>query len=125
MAGKADNFRNLLLVRITFTMAMPPGLSNAAPGVIAPNQMRGQMIALYLVCVNFPACPLAPPIVGSMHDYVLGREDAIDLSLASLALPVPKRRPASPHIAPRAAMIAQDFARRRVLVTGIIATPMV
>ena len=30
-----------------------------------------------------------------------------------------------PHIAPRAAMIAQDFARRRVLVTGIIATPMV
>ena len=86
MAGNADNFRNLFLVRITFTMAMPPGLSNAALGVIAPNQMRGQMIALYLVCVNFLAYPLAPPIVGSMNDYALGREDAMDLSLASLAV---------------------------------------
>ena len=86
MAGKADNFRNLFLVPITFTMAMPPGLSNAALGVIAPNQMRGQMIALYLVCVNFLAWLLAPLIVGLMNDYVFGREDAIDLSLASLAV---------------------------------------
>ena len=32
---------------------------------------------------------------------------------------------ASPHIAPRAAMIAADFARVRVLATESIATPMV
>ena len=32
---------------------------------------------------------------------------------------------ASPHIAPRAAMIAEDFARVRVLATESIATPMV
>ena len=32
---------------------------------------------------------------------------------------------ASPHIAPRAAMIAPDFAPVRVLATGSIATPMV
>ena len=31
----------------------------------------------------------------------------------------------SPHIAPRAAMIAEDFARVRVLATESIATPMV
>ena len=76
----------VLLVPITFTMAMPPGLSNAALGAIAPNQMRGQMIALYLVCVNFLAYLLAPLIVGLMNDYVFGREDAIDLSLSSLAV---------------------------------------
>ena len=32
---------------------------------------------------------------------------------------------ASPHIAPRAAKIAEDFARVRVLATESIATPMV
>ena len=76
----------VMLVPITFTMAMPPGLSNAALGAIAPNQMRGQMIALYLVCVNFLSYLFAPLIIGLMNDYVFGREDAIDLSLASLAV---------------------------------------
>ena len=33
--------------------------------------------------------------------------------------------PPSPHIAPRAAMIAEDFARVRVLATESIATPMI
>ena len=75
----------VLLIPITFFMAMPPGLSNAALQAIAPNQMRGQMIALYLISVSFISYLLAPLIIGLMNDYVFGREDAIDLSLAWLA----------------------------------------
>ncbi len=76
----------VMLVPITFTMAMPPGLSNAALQAIAPNQMRGQLIALYLICVSFLSYLFAPFIIAVMNDYVFGREDAIDLSLASLAV---------------------------------------
>ena len=75
----------VLLVPITFFMAMPPGLSNAALQAIAPNQMRGQLIAFYLICVSFLSYLFAPLIIGIMNDFVFGREDAIDLSLATLA----------------------------------------
>jgi MFS family permease len=75
----------VLLLPITFFMSMPPGLSNAALQAIAPNQMRGQLIALYLICVSFLSYLVAPLVIGVMNDYVFGREDAIDLSLASLA----------------------------------------
>ena len=75
----------LLIVPITFFMAMPPGLSNAALQAISPNRLRGQMIAVYLICVSFLSYLFAPLIIGLMNDYVFGREDAIGLSLASLA----------------------------------------
>lgn len=75
-----------LVIPITFFMAVPPGLSNAALQAIAPNQMRGQLIALYLICVSFLSYLFAPLIIGLMNDYVFGREDAIDLSLSTLAV---------------------------------------
>mgnify|MGYP001244865456 FL=1 len=75
-----------LVVPITFFMAVPPGLSNAALQAISPNQMRGQIIAFYLICVSFLSYLFAPLIIGLMKDYVFGREDAIDLSLATLAV---------------------------------------
>ena len=74
-----------LIIPITFFMAMPPGLSNAALQAISPNRLRGQMIAVYLICVSFLSYLFAPLIIGLMNDYVFGREDAIDLSLSSLA----------------------------------------
>ncbi len=75
----------VLLLPITFTMAVPPGLSNAALQAIAPNRMRGQLIAFYLICASFPSYLLAPIIIGFMNDYIFGREDAIGLSLSILA----------------------------------------
>lgn len=75
-----------LIIPITFFMAMPPGLSNAALQAISPNRLRGQMIAVYLICVSFLSYLFAPLIIGLMNDYVFGREDAIDLSLSSLAV---------------------------------------
>lgn len=74
-----------IIIPITFFMAMPPGLSNAALQAITPNRMRGQIIAVYLICVSFISYLFAPLIIGLMNDYVFGREDAIDLSLSSLA----------------------------------------
>jgi len=79
-------FALALVVPITFFMAVPPGLSNAALQAISPNQMRGQIIAFYLICVSFLSYLFAPLIIGLMNDYVFGRDDAIDLSLASLAI---------------------------------------
>lgn len=75
----------VIIIPITFFMAMPPGLSNAALQAISPNRLRGQMIAVYLICVSFLSYLFAPLIIGLMNDYVFGREDAIDLSLSSLA----------------------------------------
>ena len=74
-----------IIIPITFFMAMPPGLSNAALQAISPNRLRGQIIAVYLICVSFLSYLFAPLIIGLMNDYVFGREDAIGLSLASLA----------------------------------------
>lgn len=75
-----------LVVPITFFMAMPSGLSNAALQAIAPNRMRGQLIAIYLICVSFLSYLFAPLIIAMMNDYVFRSEDAIDLSLSTLAV---------------------------------------
>ena len=75
-----------LVVPITFFMAVPPGLSNAALQAISPNQMRGQIIAFYLICVSFLSYLFAPLIIGLMNDYVFQSEDAIGLSLSTLAV---------------------------------------
>jgi MFS family permease len=75
-----------IIIPITFFMAMPPGLSNAALQAISPNRLRGQMIAVYLICVSFLSYLFAPLIIGLMNDYVFGREDAIGWSLSLLAL---------------------------------------
>ena len=74
-----------LVVPITMFMSMPPGLSNAALQAIAPNRMRGQLIAVYLICVSFISYAIAPLIIGLMNDFVFKDENAIHLSLATLA----------------------------------------
>ena len=75
----------LFLVPLTFFMAMPSGLSISALEAIAPNRLRGQLVAAYLICVQFLSYLIAPLIVAVVNDYVFGREDAIDKSIASLA----------------------------------------
>jgi MFS family permease len=75
-----------MCIPITFCMAMPPGLSSTALQAIAPNRMRGQLVAIYMICVSFISYLFAPLIIGLMNNYVFGRETAIDLSLSSLAI---------------------------------------
>ncbi|HIG41000.1 MAG: MFS transporter [bacterium] len=83
---ESDMLAIILIIPLTFFMAMPPGLSNAALQAIAPNRMRGQLIAIYLICVSFLSYLFAPLIIGLMNDYVFGSEEAIGLSLASLSV---------------------------------------
>ncbi len=75
----------VFLVPLTFFMSMPSGLSISALEAIAPNRLRGQLVAAYLICVQFLSYLIAPLIVALVNDYVFGREDAIDRSIASLA----------------------------------------
>ncbi len=73
------------LVPLVFLMSLTPGLGAAVLQVIAPNEMRAQMVAVYGVCVSFLSYLLAPLMVAMMTQYVFGADDAVGLSLAVLA----------------------------------------
>ena len=42
----------VMLIPVTFCMAMPPGLIMATLQAISPNELRGQMVAFYLIAVK-------------------------------------------------------------------------
>ena len=75
-----------LLVPVTFCMAMPPGLIMATLQAIAPNELRGQMVAFYLIAVNFLSYTFAPSLPALMSDFVFGSELALGKSISILAL---------------------------------------
>lgn len=75
-----------LCIPISFCMAVPTGLNLVALQAIAPNRMRGQLVATYMICVGFLSYLLAPLGIGLMNDYLFKSEDAIDLSLATSAM---------------------------------------
>lgn len=75
-----------LLVPTTFCMAMPPGLIMATLQSIAPNELRGQMVAFYLIAVNFIAYTFAPSLPAVLSDYVFGSELALGKSISLLAV---------------------------------------
>jgi MFS family permease len=59
---------------------------NAALQVITPNQMRGQITALFLFIFNVIGFGLGPILVALFTDYVFQAESQIGLSLAVTAL---------------------------------------
>ena len=61
------------------------GPQNAALQVITPNEMRGQVTALFLFIFNVFGTGLAPFIVGLITDYVVGSEAKIAYSIAITA----------------------------------------
>jgi len=75
-----------ILVPVTWLMAMPSGLIMTTLQSICPNELRGQIIAFYLISVNFLAytfAPLVPPIVS---DYVFDSPEVKGISLALMAI---------------------------------------
>jgi len=74
-----------ILVPVTFCMSMPPGLIMATLQAIAPNELRGQMVAFYLIAVNFLAYSFAPSLPAVFSDYVFGDELALGKSISILA----------------------------------------
>ena len=59
---------------------MVPGPQNAAMQVVSPNQVRGQVMALYLFVFNIVGFGMGPTIVALFTDYIFG--DPADLKYA-------------------------------------------
>ena len=75
-----------LLVPVTFGMAMPNGLMLATLQAVAPNELRGQMVGVYLIAVNFLAYTFAPTLPALLSDYVFQSELALGKSISMLAV---------------------------------------
>jgi MFS family permease len=60
----------LLLVPITFFMGCPGGLGTTALQFIAPNELKGRIIALYMLVVNCISLTLGPFLGGLISDRI-------------------------------------------------------
>ena len=58
-----------------------PGPQNAALQIITPNEMRGQVTALFLFIFNVFGTGLAPFIIGLVTNYVVGSEAKVGESI--------------------------------------------
>jgi MFS family permease len=69
-----------------FGCAMPYGGAAAALQAITPNQMRGQVSAIYLFSLSFIGMGIGPTVVAFFTDHVFGNDAAIGQSLAATML---------------------------------------
>ena len=76
----------VLLVPVTFCMAMPPGLIMATLQAISPNELRGQMVAFYLIAVNFLSYTFAPSLPALLSDELFQSRFALGKSISLLAI---------------------------------------
>jgi MFS family permease len=68
-----------------FFSSLPFGAAAAALQEITPNQMRGQVSALYLFVVNLTGIGIGPTIVASITQYGFGDDLALKYSLSITA----------------------------------------
>src|SRR5262245_11650452 len=69
-----------------FLLSLTPAPLNAALQVITPNQMRGQITALFLFVFNVIGFALGPLLVALFTDYVFHAESQIGYSLVLMGL---------------------------------------
>jgi MFS family permease len=74
-----------LLALATFTSSLHGGVAGAALQLITPNELRGQMTAVYFFIANLIGLGLGPTAVALFTDYVFGDPLALGYSLAVLA----------------------------------------
>jgi hypothetical protein len=65
---------------------MPSGLIMTTLQSICPNELRGQIIAFYLISVNFLAYTFAPMVPAIVSDIFFGSEDVKGIALAFMAI---------------------------------------
>lgn len=75
-----------MLVPVTFCMAMPPGLIIATLQTVSPNELRGQMVAFYLIAVNFLSYSFAPSLPAVISDFVFETEQGLGQAISLLAV---------------------------------------
>lgn len=71
-----------LLAPGLFCLGLPMGVSYAALQWILPNQVRGQVSALFLLIFNLGGLTLGPLLPAVLNDYLFHSEQAIGTSLA-------------------------------------------
>ena len=76
----------LVLAPTVLSIGIPVGLGPAALNFITPNQLRGQVIALYLFGVNLIGLGFGPTFVALITDYGFGDPAAVRYSLAIFAV---------------------------------------
>jgi MFS family permease len=69
-----------------FFLSLTPAPLNAALQVITPNQMRGQITALFMFVFNVIGFALGPLLVALFTDYVFKAESQIGYSIVLTAL---------------------------------------
>ncbi|WP_334162535.1 spinster family MFS transporter [Phenylobacterium sp.] len=67
----------------TFLSSFPVSLIITALQAVAPNQLRGQLVALYYFIANILGVASGPTVVALLTDYVYRDEMAVGLSLAT------------------------------------------
>jgi MFS family permease len=75
-----------LIVLSTFLSSFPVALISAALVIITPNQMRGQIGALFGFLANLLGVGLGPTFVAAITDYVFHNEHAVGYSIATANL---------------------------------------
>lgn len=68
-----------------FVQFLIPAPQNAALQIVTPNQMRGQVTALFLFIFNVIGFGLGPLVVPLLTDYVFKSEDLLNYSISSLS----------------------------------------
>jgi len=76
------NFTLVLTAFYTMLLSFLAGLPLASIQLITPNQLRGQVSAIFLFIVNILGMGLGPMLIGVMTDHVFGYEKAVRFSLA-------------------------------------------
>ncbi|MBU1376791.1 MAG: MFS transporter [Alphaproteobacteria bacterium] len=75
-----------LLTLSVFVGTLPLSLIMASLQAVAPNQLRGQLVALFSFVANILGVASGPTVVALLTDYVYRDEQAVGLSLATTSL---------------------------------------
>lgn len=79
------------LIPISIVMTLPQGVASAAFQAITPNEMRGQISAVFLFVINLMGFGFGPTSIALITDYVLRNEARIGTSITLvvvIALPL-------------------------------------
>ncbi|HEX7034799.1 MAG TPA: MFS transporter [Pseudomonadales bacterium] len=75
-----------LLALATFTSSLHGGVAGAALQLITPNELRGQMTAVYFFIANLIGLGVGPSAVALITDFGFADQQALGRSIAVLAL---------------------------------------
>ena len=74
-----------LLALATFTSSLHGGVAGAALQLITPNELRGQVTAVYFFIANLVGLGLGPTVVALLTDFVFRDPHALGGSIATVA----------------------------------------